>query len=113
MFSYSLDATACGNYSNSPLARTRGGCPQETLVRGGRLALAADCGAADPDRVTARIDRALARIEGTEAQIKTHREATIAPLERELHAMEEEGKVRAALAGSQPPANHENTGKLK
>jgi DNA helicase-2/ATP-dependent DNA helicase PcrA len=46
-----------------------------------------------------RMDRALARIEDTDRQIKTHKEATIAPLERELHAMEAEGKMRAALLG--------------
>jgi DNA helicase-2/ATP-dependent DNA helicase PcrA len=44
-----------------------------------------------------RIDRALARIESTEAEIKAHKEGTIAALERELHAIEEEGKMRAAL----------------
>jgi ATP-dependent exoDNAse (exonuclease V) beta subunit len=48
-----------------------------------------------------RIDRALARIESIEQQIKTHKEGTIAPLERELHAMEEEGKMRAALGMKQ------------
>jgi hypothetical protein len=41
----------------------------------------------------------LKRIEGTDGQIKTHREATIAALEREIRALEEEGKMRAALAG--------------
>jgi hypothetical protein len=46
-----------------------------------------------------RMDRALARIEGIESQIKTHKEETIAPLERELHALDEEGKMRAALLG--------------
>jgi superfamily I DNA/RNA helicase/very-short-patch-repair endonuclease len=46
-----------------------------------------------------RIDRALARIEGTEGQIKAHREATIAVLERELRAMEEEARMRVALLG--------------
>jgi DNA helicase II / ATP-dependent DNA helicase PcrA len=46
-----------------------------------------------------RIDRALARVEGIEGQIKTHKEETIAPLERELQALEEEGKMRAALLG--------------
>jgi ATP-dependent exoDNAse (exonuclease V) beta subunit len=46
-----------------------------------------------------RIDRALARIERIEGQIKTHKEATIAPLERDLQAIEEEEKMRAALVG--------------
>ncbi|HSL30728.1 MAG TPA: UvrD-helicase domain-containing protein [Anaerolineales bacterium] len=46
-----------------------------------------------------RIDRALKRIEGTDRQIKTHKEETIATLEQELHAMEEEGKMRDALVG--------------
>jgi superfamily I DNA/RNA helicase len=46
-----------------------------------------------------RIDRALARIEDTDRQIKTHKEATIAPLEGQLHAMAEEGKMRARLLG--------------
>jgi hypothetical protein len=45
-----------------------------------------------------RIDRALARIEETDREIKTHRQETIAPLEREIHALEEEQKMRAALA---------------
>ena len=44
-----------------------------------------------------RIDRALARIEATDGQIKTHKQEAIAPLEREIHAIEEEGKMRAAL----------------
>ena len=44
-----------------------------------------------------RIDRALARVEGTEAEIKTHKEGTIAVLEREIQATEEEQKMRAAL----------------
>ena len=44
-----------------------------------------------------RIDRALARVEGTEGEIKAHREETIAPLEREIGAIEEEEKMRAAL----------------
>jgi ATP-dependent exoDNAse (exonuclease V) beta subunit len=44
-----------------------------------------------------RIDRAMARIEGTEADIKAHKGETIAPLEREIHAIEEEEKMRAAL----------------
>jgi DNA helicase-2/ATP-dependent DNA helicase PcrA len=45
-----------------------------------------------------RMDRALARIENTEGQIKTHKEGTIAALEREMQALEEEGKMRAALS---------------
>jgi ATP-dependent exoDNAse (exonuclease V) beta subunit len=44
-----------------------------------------------------RIDRALKRIEGTDGQIKSHREATIAALEREIQALDEEGMMRAAL----------------
>ena len=48
-----------------------------------------------------RIDRALARIEVTEGEIKTHKEETIASLEREIHAIEEEAKMRMALR-----ANH-------
>jgi ATP-dependent exoDNAse (exonuclease V) beta subunit len=52
-----------------------------------------------------RLDRALARVEGIEGQIKTHKEETIAPLEREIHALEEEGKMRIALLGKPiPPA---------
>ena len=52
-----------------------------------------------------RIDRALARIENIEGQIKTHKDGTIAPLEREIHAREEEGKMRAALLAKPiPPA---------
>jgi ATP-dependent exoDNAse (exonuclease V) beta subunit len=50
-----------------------------------------------------RIDRALARIESIEGQIKTHKEETIAPLERELQALEEEGKMRTALYGKPVP----------
>jgi DNA helicase-2/ATP-dependent DNA helicase PcrA len=46
-----------------------------------------------------RIDRALKRIDGTEAQIKAQKENTIAALESELQAMEEEAKMREALAG--------------
>jgi superfamily I DNA/RNA helicase len=46
-----------------------------------------------------RIDRALARIERTEQEIKAHKERTIAALERELRAIEEEEKMRAALVG--------------
>jgi len=46
-----------------------------------------------------RMDRALARVEDTDRQIKTHKEAAIAPLERELQAMEAEGKMRVALLG--------------
>lgn len=45
-----------------------------------------------------RVDRALARIEATQAQIKAHKEATIASLEGDLGAMEEEVKMRAALS---------------
>jgi hypothetical protein len=48
-----------------------------------------------------RVDRALRRIEGTEAEIKAHKEGTIAPLEREIQAIEEEGKMRAALGRRQ------------
>ena len=44
-----------------------------------------------------RIDRAMARIEGTEAEIKAHKGETVAPLEREIHAIEEEKKMRGAL----------------
>jgi superfamily I DNA/RNA helicase/very-short-patch-repair endonuclease len=44
-----------------------------------------------------RIDRALARVESIQAQIKTHKQETIAPLERELQALEEEGKMRRRL----------------
>jgi DNA helicase II / ATP-dependent DNA helicase PcrA len=46
-----------------------------------------------------RIDRALKRIEGTDGQIKSHKEETIATVEREIHALDEEQKMRAALAG--------------
>ena len=46
-----------------------------------------------------RIDRALARIEGIQGEIKTHKEETIAPLEGEYHALDEEGKMRAVLLG--------------
>jgi hypothetical protein len=46
-----------------------------------------------------RIDRALAGIEVIEAQIKTHQEGTIAPLEWEIHALQEEEMMRAALLG--------------
>jgi ATP-dependent exoDNAse (exonuclease V) beta subunit len=45
-----------------------------------------------------RIDRALKRIESTDREIKAHKEGSIAPLERELQAMEEEEKMRRALA---------------
>ena len=44
-----------------------------------------------------RIDRALARIETMEQQIKMHKEREIAPLEWEIHALEEEQTMRAAL----------------
>ena len=47
-----------------------------------------------------RIDRALKRIEGSDAQIKAHKEETIAALEREIQAMEEEEKMRQALVGT-------------
>jgi ATP-dependent exoDNAse (exonuclease V) beta subunit len=50
-----------------------------------------------------RIDRALARIEGIEGQIKTHKEETIAPLERKIQAIDEEGKMRTALLGKTIP----------
>ncbi len=46
-----------------------------------------------------RIDRALKKIDNTEAQIKAHREGTIAALQSELHAMEEDGKMRDAVDG--------------
>jgi superfamily I DNA/RNA helicase len=48
-----------------------------------------------------RIDRALAQIKDTDQQIKTHKEAAIAPLERDLQAMEAEERMRAALPGQQ------------
>ncbi len=47
-----------------------------------------------------RMDRALARIKETDGQIKTHKDGIIAPLESELQAMEEEGRMRAALVGN-------------
>ncbi|HET6821166.1 MAG TPA: ATP-dependent helicase, partial [Anaerolineales bacterium] len=50
-----------------------------------------------------RVDRALARVEGIEEQIKTHREETIVPLEREIQALEEEGRMRTALLGMPVP----------
>lgn len=50
-----------------------------------------------------RIDRALARIESVEGQIKTHKQETITPLEGEIQALEEEGKMRAALLGKPVP----------
>ena len=50
-----------------------------------------------------RIDRALARVEAIEAQIKTHKDETIAPLEREIQALEEEAKMRTALLGKPAP----------
>jgi DNA helicase-2/ATP-dependent DNA helicase PcrA len=46
-----------------------------------------------------RIDRARAGIEGLDRQIKAHREETIAGLEGEIQALEEEEKMRAALVG--------------
>jgi DNA helicase II / ATP-dependent DNA helicase PcrA len=50
-----------------------------------------------------RVDRALARIEDTDRQIKAHKEGTIAPLERELQAMQEEERMRQALLPSPAP----------
>jgi hypothetical protein len=50
-----------------------------------------------------RVDRALARVEGIEEEIKTHREETIVPLEREIQALEEEGRMRTALLGMPVP----------
>jgi DNA helicase-2/ATP-dependent DNA helicase PcrA len=50
-----------------------------------------------------RIDRALARIEATDAQIKAHKEGTIAALEREIRAIAEDEIMRAALGMGQPP----------
>ncbi len=50
-----------------------------------------------------RIDRALARVEGIEQEIKSHKEETIAPLEREIQAIEEEGEMRTALLGKTIP----------
>jgi DNA helicase-2/ATP-dependent DNA helicase PcrA len=44
-----------------------------------------------------RIDRALARIETIEQQIKTHKEGEIVPLEWEIHGLQEEQAMRAAL----------------
>ena len=46
-----------------------------------------------------RIDRARAGIESIDGQIKTQRQETIAGLEGELQAMEEDVKMRAALVG--------------
>ena len=46
-----------------------------------------------------RIDRARAGIESIDGQIKTQRQETIAGLEGELQAMEEDVKMRAALLG--------------
>ena len=45
------------------------------------------------------MDRALARIKDSDRKIKTHKEATIVPLEMDLQAMEAEEKMRAALLG--------------
>ena len=45
------------------------------------------------------MDRALARIKDSDRQIKTHKEATIVPLEMDLQAMEAEEKMRAAVLG--------------
>jgi superfamily I DNA/RNA helicase len=47
-----------------------------------------------------RMDRALGRIKETDGQIKTQKDTVITPLESELQAMEEEGRMRAALVGS-------------
>ena len=47
-----------------------------------------------------RMDRALGRIKETDGQIKTHKDTVFTPLEREIQAMEEEGRMRAALHGS-------------
>ena len=44
-----------------------------------------------------RIDRALARVEETDGEIKAQKKETIIPLEQEIHAIEEEEKMRAAL----------------
>ena len=49
-----------------------------------------------------RIDRALAKIESVEGQIKTHKQGTIAPLEGEIQALEEERTMRAALLRTAP-----------
>jgi ATP-dependent exoDNAse (exonuclease V) beta subunit len=53
-----------------------------------------------------RIDRALARINDTDREIKTHKETTIAPLEGGLQAMAEEGKMRATLLGKAEKTPH-------
>jgi hypothetical protein len=53
-----------------------------------------------------RVDRARARIEGIDGQIKSHKEGTIVPLEREIQAIEEEGTMRAALLGKTPLENY-------
>lgn len=50
-----------------------------------------------------RIDRALARIETVEGKIKAHKEGTIAPLEREIQALQEERKMRTALLAQPIP----------
>jgi superfamily I DNA/RNA helicase len=58
-----------------------------------------------------RIDRALAGIEATERQIKTHKETNIASLERELQAMQEEAGMRAMVKlGTPPGSQHESFG---
>jgi DNA helicase-2/ATP-dependent DNA helicase PcrA len=44
-----------------------------------------------------RLDRARARVERTELEIKAHRQETIAVLEQEIQSIEEEGTMRAAL----------------
>ncbi len=46
-----------------------------------------------------RLDRALAKIEDTERQIRAQKETNIATLERELQAMEEEKRMRAKVVG--------------
>ncbi|HSL45647.1 MAG TPA: 3'-5' exonuclease, partial [Anaerolineales bacterium] len=60
-----------------------------------------------------RIDRAMKGIEALEQQIKTHREETIARLEEELQAMEEENKMRSALLANKtrqsPPESSKDT----
>jgi superfamily I DNA/RNA helicase len=56
-----------------------------------------------------RIDRALARIEASEAQIKTHKETNVTLLEHELQAMQEEARMRAVLLGkNSSPRTHNN-----
>jgi ATP-dependent exoDNAse (exonuclease V) beta subunit len=57
-----------------------------------------------------RMDRALARIKDCDRQIKTHKEATIVPLEMDLQAMEAEEKMRAALLGKTENVRAPDTG---